>query len=85
MIFTLAFWKAATERAAKTAAQAALLQLVIGDGFNAFDADWSTAGGFALGGLVSSYLFSVASGVVGNDGPSLANETVESQRILGKA
>jgi hypothetical protein len=83
-MFTLAFWKAATERATKTAAQAAILQLVVGDGFNAFDADWATAGGFALGGLVLSYLTSLASGAVGNDGPSLANETVK-PTILGKA
>ena len=73
-MFTLTFWKAAAERAAKTAAQAAILQLVIGEGFNAFEADWGTAGGFALGGAVTSVLFSVVSAKVGGDGPSLGTE-----------
>lgn len=75
-MFTLAFWKAAAERAAKTAAQAALVQLVVGDGFNAFDADWGTAGGFAAGGAVASLLFSLVSIGVGGPGPSLGAETL---------
>lgn len=77
-IFTRAFWKAATERAVKTGSQAAVLQLAIGEGFNAFDADWATAGGFALGGLVLSYLTSIGSGVATkSEGPSLTGvETV---------
>ena len=75
-MFTLAFWKAAAERAAKTAAQAAIVQLVVGDGFNAFDADWGTAGGFAAGGAVMSLLFSLASSGFGSSGPSLGAETL---------
>lgn len=75
-MFALAFWKAAVERATKTAAQAALVQLVVGDGFNAFDADWGTAGGFALGGAVASLLFSLISIGVGGPGPSLGAETL---------
>jgi len=75
-MFTLAFWKAAAERAVKTAAQAALVQLVVGDGFSAFDADWATAGSFALGGAVASVLFSLVSSGVGGDGPSLGTETL---------
>jgi hypothetical protein len=75
-MFTAVFWRAAAERATKTAAQAALLQLVIGDGFDAFHADWATAGGFALGGAVLSVLTSLVSTVAGPPGPSLTGESV---------
>lgn len=69
-MFTTKFWKKATERAAKTAAQAALL--VIGaDQVNALTADWADVAGFALGGAVLSYLFSiVTSGAGPDDDPS---------------
>ena len=86
-MFSALFWKAAAERAAKTAAQSALL--VIGaDQVNALAVDWPDVGGFALGGAVLSLLFSIVSSGVGGDGPSLANEeplTAEQKRILGKA
>ena len=72
-MFRRAFWQAAAERAAKTAAQSALL--VIGaDQLNALQADWENVAGFALGGFVLSLLTSVASARVGGVGPSLANE-----------
>ena len=73
-LFTRAFWLAAVERAAKTAAQSAIL--VFGaDQVNALQADWVTVGGFALGGFVLSLLTSVGSGAATSaDGPSLANE-----------
>lgn len=60
-LFTLAFWKAALERAIKTAAQAVITGLVLAEGFNAFEIDWGLAGGFALGGFILSILTSIAS------------------------
>ena len=75
-MFTLLFWAAATERALKTGAQSALLVLGA-DQINALSADWVDVAGFALGGLVLSLLTSLASGVVGHDGPSLATEYVD--------
>ena len=80
-LFTRAFATAALERALKTAAQSAIL--VFGaDQFNALQADWETAGGFALGGFVLSLLTSVVSANLGNvDGPSLANEVAVTRRV----
>ena len=77
-MFTLAFWKAATERAVKTAAEILLATYFVGDvALNAFDADWGNMAGIALGGAVASYLFSLAS--ASRDGnPSAINaETVD--------
>lgn len=70
-MFTKKFWKAAAERAAKTAAEALAL-LWAGDQFNALDADWRMAAGVALGGAVLSVALSLASLKIGktND-PSL--------------
>jgi hypothetical protein len=75
-MFTLAFWKAATERAVKTGAQAVLTVYVVGDvALNAFEADWGNMAGIGLGGAVVSYLTSLASGI--KDGnPSLTNAEV---------
>ena len=71
-----AFWAAAGERCVKTIAQTAIA--LIPTSLVAFhEIDWlmlaSTAG---VAGVVS-LLTSIASGAVGNDGPSLANETLE--------
>jgi hypothetical protein len=64
------FWRATAERAAKTAAQSALL--VIGaDQLNALSADWAQVAGFGLGGAVLSVLTSIASSRVGDPTPSL--------------
>lgn len=61
-MFSKQWWKDATERAAKTAAQAVLLFWAVGDGLlNAWTADWQGAGGVAVGGAVLSYLTSLAS------------------------
>lgn len=76
-MFTLAFWKAATERAIKTGAQSVLTVYFVGDvALNAFEADWVNMGGIGLGGAALSILTSLASGV--RDGnPSATNaETV---------
>ncbi len=65
-MFTVAFWRDAVERALKTAAQAVILGLGLGEGFNAFDVDWQLALGFAIGGAVLSLLTSVASAPFGD-------------------
>ena len=77
-MFTLTFWKAATERAVKTAAQTLLSVYFVGDvAMNAFEADWSNMAGVGLGGLVASYLFSLAS-AAGDGNPSAINaETIK--------
>lgn len=73
-IYTAAFWRAAAERAIKTAAQAAVLA-VGGDSLaaNALTFDWAQMGGFAAGGFVLSLLTSIASGMASGGGPSLTN------------
>lgn len=71
MMFTLAFWKATTERAISTAAQSALL--VFGaDQINVISVDWPVIAGFAAGGAVLTVLKSLAVG--SKDGnPSAVN------------
>lgn len=72
-IYTAAFWKAAAERAVKTAAQAAVLAVGADSlAANALVFDWQAMGGFALGGAVLSLLTSVGSGLNGG-GPSITN------------
>jgi len=62
--FKISFWRDATERAIKTAAQSALL--VFGaDQLDVFAADWGAAFGFAAGGAVLSILTSLASRNIG--------------------
>lgn len=75
-MFTLTFWKAATERAVKTAAEVLLATYFVGDvALNALEADWVNMGGLALGGAMGSYLFSLASAA--RDGnPSAINAEV---------
>ncbi|WP_319460100.1 holin [Micromonospora sp. RTP1Z1] len=70
-MFTKKFWKAAAERAAKSAAQA-LLGLWALDGFNVLNADFKLGGGVAAGAAVLSLLTSVVSAAGGDpDSPSL--------------
>lgn len=59
-IWSLTFWRDATERALKSAAQAGLLYLG-GDVFNAWSVDVKALGGIALGGAGLSLLTSLAS------------------------
>jgi len=77
-MFTLAFWKAATERAVKTAAQTLLAVYLVGDvAFNAFEADWGNMAGIAAGAVFLSYLTSLAS-AAGDGNPSATNaETIK--------
>lgn len=75
-MWTLDFWKAAGERAAKTVAQTMLALWLVGDvAFNVFDVDWLEALGVGLGAAVLSLLMSVASSTVSPVGtPSLVGE-----------
>jgi hypothetical protein len=82
-MFDKRFWIAAGERAAKTAAQAAVLA-ILGSGMmseeavNAFSVNWLAVIGFAIGGAILSVLTSLISAPLGkNPGPSLADESVE--------
>lgn len=63
-----AFWKDLLERGIKTAAQAVILGLGLGEGFNAFAVDWQLGLGFAAGGFILSALTSIASGGFGEKG-----------------
>ncbi len=67
-MWILSFWKETAERGVKTAAQAIILGLSLGEGLNAFDVDWQLALGFALGGLLLSVLFSIVSAPLGVKG-----------------
>lgn len=63
-MFAKEFWKLATERAVKSAAQA-LIGLFTLEQFNVLEADWELAGGVAAGAAVLSYLTSLISSGVG--------------------
>jgi len=72
-MFTLAFWKAAFERAAKTFAQT-LAALLVADGTDILATDWGGRLSVAAMAAVVSVLTSVASSVPGDRGPSLGGE-----------
>lgn len=75
-MFTKSFWRDASERGAKTAAQAAILAIGA-DTVNALAVGWVDVAGFAAGGLVLSLLTSVASAGAGSKGTaSLVPEIV---------
>lgn len=79
-MFTLTFWKAATERAIKTGAQSVLTAYFVGDvALNALQADWANMAGIGAGGVVLSYLTSLAS-AVGDGNPSAINAEVTKGR-----
>lgn len=67
-MFTKRFWKKATERAAKTGAQFTIGAVGLDVAVNAFTLDWQLAAGVFLGGAFLSYLTSVASSGVGEEG-----------------
>ena len=76
-MWTLAFWKAATERALKSAAQFVLLAYFGGDViFNVFQADFVNMFGVAAGALLMSYLTSLATAAATDGNPSLGNAEV---------
>ena len=71
VLITSGFWIATAERAVKTAAQATIAAWAVGDGLtSAFNIDWTSAAGIALGGAVLSVLSSIASIPIGGTGPS---------------
>lgn len=76
-IFTVAFWRAAGERAIKSVAQGAILAGVGAVGFDVIEADWRTIGGAALGAGILSILTSVGSdALTSGAGPSLTDAEV---------
>ena len=82
-MFTVQFWKAAAERAIKTAAQVGILAILagattIGDqaGFDIRTVDWGSVAAFAAGGAFLSILTSIGSDFVGQPGPSLGAENL---------
>lgn len=74
-MFEKAFWKAASERAAKSAAQG-LLGMWTLDKFDVLHADWRLAGGVVAGAAILSLLFSIVSSPFGATpgSPSLVEE-----------
>lgn len=66
-MFTLSFWKDATERAVKTFAQFIIVLGAAGS-LNVFTVDWEQTLGLALGGLILSYATSIVSAGIGNKG-----------------
>lgn len=65
-MWTAKFWKDAAERAAKSAAQAALLYFGGDQVFDAWHANWGGAGALAVGAALLSVLTSVVSSRVGD-------------------
>lgn len=67
-MFSADFWKKATERALKSAAQALVGLFLIGETvFNIFTVDPGQAAGIAIGAGVLSYLTSIVSAPVGDE------------------
>lgn len=75
VLWTVAFWKAAVERAAKTFAQA-LVALIGATQISVLELDWGQMLGVAATASVVSVLTSMASAPFGLSGPSLADEKV---------
>lgn len=74
MIFTILFWKEATERAVKTAAQT-FLALDAGETFNLLSVDWQAMLGVAGGAAFLSYMTSIVSAsITKRPSPSLIKE-----------
>lgn len=71
-MFTVAFAKAAIERAVKTFAQT-LVALWGAGAFDVLHVDWSQALGVAGGAALLSVLSSVATGAVTDGGPSVGD------------
>lgn len=82
MIWTLAFWKAATERALSTLAQALLAVWFAGDNgvLDLFAIDWRGALSVGVSALVASYLKSLVASQIGNNGPSF----VQAEELTGR-
>jgi hypothetical protein len=70
-MFTLAFWKAAGERAVKTFAQSFIASLAVAYGLEGVD--WKAALSAAALATLLSVLSSVASSQIGGPGPSVVD------------
>lgn len=71
-MFTWKFWKRASERAGKSAAQAVIGALVVDGVLNVWTVDWKLGLGVAAGGALLSYLTSIVSLPLGEtDSPDL--------------
>ena len=79
--FSKEFWAATLERAIKTGAQAAIgsgaLQVT-----NLWDINWAQFGWLVLAAMILSVLMSIASVTLGNNGPSLATETLTPEVVV---
>ena len=69
-IWSAAFWRAATERAIRTAAQTAVATLTAG-ATGLLEVDWAAVGSVSGMAAVLSVLTSVATGAVQGDGPGV--------------
>lgn len=74
-MWTRSWWQAAAERALKTVAQT-LVALIGANAVDVTSLDWPSLLGIAATAGIVSVLTSVASARVGNEGPSLADETL---------
>lgn len=75
-MFSKAFWKAAAERAVKTAAQTAVV-LLGADMVDVLSLDWVNIASLSAGAALVSVLTSIASdAVTAQDGPSLTDAEV---------
>ena len=77
-MWTRAFWKAAGERAAKTAAQTAAAAFGIGTGV--LDWDWSGALSVTAGAAILSVLTSIGSAAATDGSPSLSDAEVLAEK-----
>lgn len=81
-IWTGAFWKAATERAIRTAAQTFVALVGVNVGVNAgqqvglFDIDWAQVTSVTALAVVLSYGTAIATSGVGGNGPGITEEVV---------
>lgn len=76
MLFTVSFWKDATERAVKSLAQAVVLVLG-GDAVDVWHVNWQTVVGAGLGGALLSLMTSLASVGIANRGTASLTAAVE--------
>ena len=83
-IWTGRFWQATAERAVKTFGQAAAATFTIDKFVNITELDWQLTFGSAATAALFSVLTSLASSRAGEDGPSLAWETIAAPAVPGE-
>jgi hypothetical protein len=67
-MFNKRFWKKASERAGKSAAQAVVGAIVVDGVLNVWTVDWKLGLGVAAGGALLSYLTSIITSGAGEEG-----------------